>query len=153
MLNTVRFSFNRVVPKDTGDYPEIDPKLLSVPGQPPPGLSPGSSITAWEGSPKPVDFFITNRFNYQDDVNWTLGAHSLQLGGMLERYQINLSGPNRPYGAWSFSNLRNFLQAIPNRLRGTPPRRRWSGFRRSRPTWERSASCARSSRASPRAAP
>jgi hypothetical protein len=120
-LNTFRFSLNRVFPGDAGVYPEFPAELLSVPGQAPPSLNPGSAITGYGGASKPLDYFITNRFNEQDDVNLTLGAHSLQFGGMLERMQLNENQPNRPFGEWTFASLTAFLGATPNRYRGTPP--------------------------------
>ncbi len=121
MLNRATFSFNRVDPQDRGSYPQIPANLLSVPGQPPPGLQPGSGITNWEGPPKPLDRWLTNRFNFQDDVNWTRGGHSLQFGGMVERLQFNEDQPNRPFGEWTFRDLENFLLGNPRRYRGTPP--------------------------------
>jgi outer membrane receptor protein involved in Fe transport len=122
VLNTVHFAFNRVVPVDSGTYPSVPANLLSIPGQAPPGLNPGSNITGWEGFQKPpADRWTTNRFAYNDDVNLTLTNHSLQFGGMAERMQFNMDQPNRPYGTWGFSGLSAFLQGQPNNFRGTPP--------------------------------
>ena len=116
MLNTLTISFNRVDPIDKGTYPQVGPDLISAPGQPPAGVGYG-----WEGSAKPLDRFLTNRFGYKDDVNLTLGSHTLQFGGMLERMQLNENQPNRPYGAWTFSDITTFLSATPRQFRGTPP--------------------------------
>jgi outer membrane receptor protein involved in Fe transport len=126
VLNTVRFAFNRVDPQDIGKYPQVDASLLSVPGAvSPPTITPGS-VTANSGAPKPFDRWVTNRYNIQDDMNWTLGGHALQFGGMLERMQFNLINPNRPYGTWSWNELYDFLRfgqagvPGPNNYRGTP---------------------------------
>ena len=131
MLNTFRASFNRVDPIDRGIYPDVPQGLLSIPGQVTPSLSPGTGITSWSGNTKPLDRWVTNRFNFKDDINLTLGSHSMQFGGMMERMQFNMDQPNRPYGEWTFSNLENFLTVgnvdsrgrtiIPRRYRGTPP--------------------------------
>lgn len=122
MLNTARFSFNRVNPTDTGTYPAASPNMLPAPGQTaPPAIIISSGITNLEGAPKPLDYFISNRFTVQDDVNYTLGKHSLQFGGSLERLQFNKCEPDRPFGEWSFSSLATFLQGVPNTFRGAPP--------------------------------
>ena len=120
-LNTFRASFNRVDPIDQGLYPDVAEALLSVPGQVTPSLAPGSGVTSWSGNTKPLDRWVTNRFNFKNDVNLTLGGHSLQFGGMIERLQFNMDQPNRPYGEWTFRNLEAFLKASPRRYRGTPP--------------------------------
>src|SRR5207244_3352604 len=120
-LNTAHFSFNREFAGERGVYPDFPANLLSVPDQPiPPGLLPGSGITGYEGFSKPVDTYASNRFNYQDDINLTLGGHSLQFGGMLERMRLNENQPNRPFGEWSFSNLTSFLTGVANQYQGTP---------------------------------
>lgn len=120
-LSTSRFSLNRVTPQLGGKYPQVPAQLLSVPGQPPPGLTPGGGITAWAGAPQPTSWFITNRFNFAEDADLTLGPHSLQFGGMFERTQLNESNPNRSQGDWSFASLEQFLLGTPRQYRGTPP--------------------------------
>jgi outer membrane receptor protein involved in Fe transport len=45
----------------------------------------------------------------------------LKYGALVERMQFNQSFPNRGYGVWTFSSVTNFLNAVPNRYRGTPP--------------------------------
>jgi outer membrane receptor protein involved in Fe transport len=122
LLNTGRFSFNRVVPGTNHLLPQTEPYLIPIPGQSdPPGIEPGSGISPLTGTEGPGNFFLTNRFALNDDLNLTLGSHSLQFGGMFERLQYNLYFPSRPYGEWRFSNLENFLRAVPDRYRGAPP--------------------------------
>ncbi|HWP85212.1 MAG TPA: TonB-dependent receptor, partial [Terriglobia bacterium] len=123
-LNTARFHFNRVVPRDTGDHPPAAPGVTVVPGQSaPPSVNPGSGIATFGGAGFATDptYMISNRFTVQDDVNWTLGDHALAFGGMLERLQFNGSFPNRGYGVWTFSNVTNFLQGIVQTYRGAIP--------------------------------
>ncbi len=120
-LSTFRFSFNRVEPSDQGIYPKVPAELLSVPGQPPPSLAPGSGITSWSGYPRPLDYWQTNRINVQQDSNLTLGPHSLEYGGMLEGLRFGMSNPNRPFGDWTFASLEQFLLGSPRQYRGTPP--------------------------------
>lgn len=122
LLSSFRFSFNRVVPGTTHIVPQVtDPALISVPGNTDPAaIDPGSGITPETGTENPGSFFITNRFAFHDDINLTLGSHSLQFGGMAERMRYNSYNPFRPYGEWRFPNLASFLQATPDRFRGTP---------------------------------
>ena len=121
-LNTFRFHFNRVVPLDTATFPTVAPELLSAPGQSiPPQLAPGSGITPYAGFATPPTYFISNRFTFQDDVNKTIGAHSLQFGGMFERLQFNGEFPNRFFGVWTFTSLQNFLTGTLSSYRGAPP--------------------------------
>jgi Carboxypeptidase regulatory-like domain len=116
ILNTHTFSVNRVDPIDKGNYPKVGPELTSIPGQATTSVGYG-----WGGAPKPLDRWTTNRFNYRDDVNWTLGKHTVQFGGMLERMQFNMNQPSRPFGQWTFADIQQFLLARPRQYRGTPP--------------------------------
>ena len=125
LLNTVRFHFNRVNPLDVGNYPPPAPGVTLVPGQNvPPEVDPGSGITNFGGfgalSTAP-SYMISNRFTYQDDVNLTKGAHSLQFGGFIERFQLNSLKPNRSNGVWGFSSIAQFLAGVPQTYRGAIP--------------------------------
>ncbi|HWP84111.1 MAG TPA: TonB-dependent receptor [Terriglobia bacterium] len=111
MLNTARVAFNRVDPQDVGKYADVDASFLSVPGAvAAPTISPGGGVSPNSGAPKPFDRWVTNRYNLQDDMNWTLGGHAIQFGGMIERLQFNMINPNRPYGTWTWSNFEDFLR-------------------------------------------
>src|SRR3990172_517263 len=134
MLNTVRFHFNRIDPQDVGTYPSVDPSLTSSTTTTiPTAITPGTGVTANEGAPKPIDRWTTNRYNFQEEMSWTVGGHSLQYGGMAERMQFNMVTPNRPYTIWNWDNLSDFLQygstgstvcivsgCAPTSYRGTP---------------------------------
>jgi len=124
LLNTAAFHFNRVYPLDTGDALPPGPGITVTPGQPdPPQISPGSGITMYGGggyATKPT-YMISNRFSYMDDAILTLGSHTLEFGGMMERYQFNSSLFNRSFGVWSFSSLSDFLVSRVNTYRGAPP--------------------------------
>ena len=134
MLNTVRFHFNRIDPQDVGSYPSVDASLTSSSTTTiPAAISPGTGVTPNEGAPKPIDRWVTNRYNFQEEMSWTLGGHALQFGGMIERMQFNMITPNRPYTTWTWDNLADFLQygspgttvcivsgCAPSSYRGTP---------------------------------
>ena len=115
LLNTFQFSANAVRPEDFATAPKLPSDLLSVPGQNPPVLGYGFGIDSG------TSHYITNRFNLQNDMSWTLTNHSLKFGGMLERLQSNITNVNRPQGAWTFANVEQWLLANPRQYRGTPP--------------------------------
>jgi hypothetical protein len=118
----VRLSYNRVVPRTDHDVPPPpSPETISVPGQPDMAAFEGfSGVNGMRNTEGPGSFYVTNRFAFHDDMNLTLGSHAMQFGGMVERLRYNPYQPFRPYAEWRFSNLVNFLQAIPDRVRGTP---------------------------------
>src|SRR5205823_8038995 len=115
LLNTFQFSANGVKPEDFATAPKIPDDLVSVPGQNPPTLGYGFGLDSG------TSHYITNRFNVQNDMTWTLTNHSLRLGGMLERLQTNIMNSNRNQGEWTFANVEQWLVANPRRYRGTPP--------------------------------
>jgi outer membrane receptor protein involved in Fe transport len=115
LLNTFQFSANGVRPEDFATTPKIPDDLLSVPGGNPPTLGYGFGLDSG------TSHYITNRFNVQNDITWTLTNHSLRFGGMLERLQSNITNVNRPQGAWTFANVEQWLLANPRQYRGTPP--------------------------------
>ena len=121
MLNTVRVAFNRIDPQDRGTYPQVPEDLKAVPGAiAPPEITMGDVDTN-SGAPKPLDRWVTNRYNFQDDMNWTLGGHALQFGGMVERMQFNMLQPNRPFTTFTWNEITDFLRGSrATRFRGTP---------------------------------
>lgn len=148
LLNTVRVHFSRVFPFDDGRAPAVPAGVFITPGQnDPPQLSPGTVSTIGGGGfdTKP-NYHLSNRYTYQDDAIWTVGGHSLQMGGMAERLQYNSNRSSRDFGVWTWPSLQHFLAgtcgnlpaglSIPNqcrtpgataqtttesRFRGTPP--------------------------------
>ena len=120
-LNTFRFAYNRVVPGTDHIFPAAT-GTSSVPDQPDPaGVEPGSGLGVRNGTENPRSTYETKRFAFHDDVNTTMGNHTIQFGGMFERFHYNPNVPFRPYTDWRFGDIADFLQAIPDRLRGTPP--------------------------------
>ncbi|MBI2819307.1 MAG: TonB-dependent receptor [Acidobacteria bacterium] len=119
-LNTFRFAFNRTAPGDVSTHPTWPAELLSVPNQDNPPLLGVSGLETLGGSQKPRNRFITNRFEFVDDINLNRGNHNLQFGVNFQRMQFNMEQPERPNGQWSFNSLRNFLLGVPSQYRGTP---------------------------------
>jgi len=120
-LETLRFSFNRVFPFDSILGPHGPALVTSVPGQEVAGISPGNGVTGFGNGMGPGTRWVSNRYNVQDDLNYTVSAHALKFGGYFERMQLNQNQPNRPNGTWTFASLRDFLLMIPSNYRGTPP--------------------------------
>jgi hypothetical protein len=120
-LNTVRFSYNRIVPGTDHIFPGATPQTVSIAGWPDPaGIEPGSGISVRSGTENPKSGYETKRFAFHDDVNTTRGNHTIQFGGMFERLHYNPFVPFRPYGEWRFADISEFLQGVPDRFRGTP---------------------------------
>lgn len=120
VLNTLRFAFNRTAPGDQSTHMEVAPDLMSVPNQNNPPLLAVAGLATTGGNQKPEDYFITNKFEVADDFSWTVGRHTLMMGGNFQRLQFNEMQPERPGGQWAFNSLANFLRAVPSQYRGTP---------------------------------
>jgi len=120
LLNSTHFQFDRVTPADLGGYPATPAGAFSYPGAAPPAFVV-TGLTSVEGLTKPLDYYTTNRFGFQDDVNLVRGNHSMSFGGMFERIQFNMQVPDRPFGEWTFNSLSGLLAATPTQYRGTPP--------------------------------
>jgi len=121
LLSTFRFSWNKVTPGTDHSIPPAPEGTISVPGQPDMAAFEGfSGINGLRNTEGPGSTYETQRFAFHDDINYTMGNHSMQLGGMLERMHYNPYQPFRPYGEWRFGSLADFLTATPNRVRGTP---------------------------------
>ncbi len=65
---------------------------------------------------------IQNRFTEADDVVWTKGAHTLHIGGYVQRVDSNVFYPFRDGSVWTYSNgLSQFLSGTAaDSFTGTP---------------------------------
>jgi carboxypeptidase family protein/TonB-dependent receptor-like protein len=54
-----------------------------------------------------------NSYQLYDDANWIHGAHSIKIGGGVEREMYNPTAFQNPGGRWKFSSLSNFLTGVP----------------------------------------
>ena len=87
LINSVRFGGNRTFSKSDG-LPVNPPGPNSlVPGQPFGGLTvgegTGSAPISFMGSSNDRWFPYTTE-TYSDDINWTRGAHGIQIGGSVQ---------------------------------------------------------------------
>ncbi len=120
LLNTVRFGYSRVVsiaPTTVSLNTPLaaDPALGFVPGLPV-GLINIGGIANFQGGAGAVGEFDFHLNSYQvyDDVSWTKGRHSLQMGFSFERLQNNQLGTANPNGQYTFSSLSTFLTNKPS---------------------------------------
>ncbi|HWP86104.1 MAG TPA: TonB-dependent receptor [Terriglobia bacterium] len=108
VLNTARFGFSRTFPDDKTVQDPIDPSLFFVPGVNQLGdLSPSGVSGVGDGVTG--EYRVLNSFQYVDDVNWTVGRHSMKFGFSWNRIQFNGWNPARDAGNYSFNSLENFL--------------------------------------------
>lgn len=80
------------------------------------GIGSGVS-TVGPGQIGPVRY-AQNKFSFGDDIFWTKGDHSLRFGGGVTRIQTNGLHMFPGGGSWTFSNISNFFQNIPNSFQG-----------------------------------
>jgi hypothetical protein len=120
LLNTVRLGYSRVVSIAPTTVSLINPlaadtSLGFVPGLPV-GLINVGGISNFQGGKGAVGEFDFHMNSYQiyDDVSWTKGKHSLQMGFSFERLQNNQLGTANPNGQYTFSSLTNFLTNKPS---------------------------------------
>ena len=120
LLNTVRFGFSRVV--------SIAPTTISLinplAGATALGFAPGRAvgliniggIANFQGGAGAVGEFDFHYNSYQvyDDVSWSKGRHSIQMGFSFERLQNNQLGTANPNGQYTFSSLATFLTNKPS---------------------------------------
>ncbi len=119
LLNTARFGFSRAGFNFMGSVPS-DVAAVSgtfVPGKPVGAIviagstaSNGSSQITGAGSNVGSNNQITrNLFTFDDHVYLTLGSHTLEAGGWLQRLQSNDNLAQNQYGQASFASLATFL--------------------------------------------
>ena len=119
LLNTVRFGYSRVVSIapttiSVTSPAAADPALGFVPGRAV-GLINIGGISSCQGGAGTVGEFDFHMKSYQvyDDLSWTKGKHSIQMGFSFERLQNNQLGTANPNGQYIFSSLSTFLTNQP----------------------------------------
>jgi hypothetical protein len=122
LVNSARAGFSRdAVANDIGvsaiNPLAKDPSLAAIPGEFAAQVSvPG--LTPFGGGVNGNSHFLYywNSFQGYDDAFWTHGAHSLKLGGAVERMEFNALGARDASGLFSFATLTNFLTNKPKRF-------------------------------------
>ena len=91
----------------------------------PPGIAPmdgslgiGSGVSSvGPGQIGPIRY-AQNKAGFTEELFWIKGGHSLRFGGGATRIQTNGLHMFPGGGSWSFSNISNFFQDIPNSFQG-----------------------------------
>ncbi|HXG65847.1 MAG TPA: TonB-dependent receptor, partial [Blastocatellia bacterium] len=113
-LNSVRFGFSRT--NFASDFPfivPVAPELSFVPGQPM-GAFSLQGISELRPSLAAPRSFVLNTFEVNDQFIYNRGAHSLKIGGLVRRYQLNADSALVPYGVYVYGGgLRPFLTGTP----------------------------------------
>jgi hypothetical protein len=127
-MNVVRFGFTRAR-TFVSDEPQValDPNLRFLAGRDIVGQitfsasSLGGSITN-TGSSQSVDRrFVVNDFDTSDQVYLFRGAHSIQIGGQVQRIQHNENFQNNERATFLFPDLLNFLVGKATRFTAPVP--------------------------------
>jgi outer membrane receptor protein involved in Fe transport len=121
-VNSLRGTYNRS--NFRSDYPftiPVDPSLAFVPGR-----EMGAYNLAGVDPLRDVNnegrSFILNQFEVNDQFSYSLGAHSLKIGGSFRRYQMNANSAFLNNGVFVFGGgLDRFLTANPLLLVVTLP--------------------------------
>ncbi|MBI3951800.1 MAG: TonB-dependent receptor [Acidobacteria bacterium] len=75
--------------------------------------SGGSSLSILGNDPESPLKMVKNYFPFNDDLVITRGAHTLKLGGMVERFQDNWFRAQLFTGNWVFTSLNDLLAGNP----------------------------------------
>jgi hypothetical protein len=119
LLNTARVGFSRASFFFMGSVPDAVAAVSGtfVPGKPVGAVviagstaSNGSSQITGAGANVGSNNAITrNLFTYDDHIYYTVGAHTIEAGGWLQRLQSNDNLAQNQYGQASFASLATFL--------------------------------------------
>lgn len=126
VLGRTHISFNRTILRsaDVG-LPGFTFPVFSFDGSDTPGRiivsgsaagasSIGSALSPWGGGTTNPKRYAQNLFQYKEDIFWTSGSHALKFGAYLERIQLNDRSGFHDGGTYTFSNLTDFVNGVPN---------------------------------------
>jgi hypothetical protein len=120
VLSVSRIGFSRSATRSgviTDVYNPLleDQSLGFVPGQNIGAISvPGISFSGNGPGATNVNELVFNSFQGHQNLYITKGAHSLKMGGSVERMQYNCDIPNLNGGSFSFGSLPDFLRNRPS---------------------------------------
>ncbi len=119
-VNAARVGFNRDNVRNQFTPTAINPlagnlALGSLTGQAPPRLSVHGGITDFFGGTNGGSHYLHtwNSYQYYDDAIWTKGAHTIKLGGGVERMLYNEHTFQEPAGRYQFNDYVGFLEGVP----------------------------------------
>jgi len=114
LLNMFRAGYNRSLNNFFPDFVPNAEALSFVPGVPMGSLSPGSGNSAIGPNQIATLFQAQNVYQFEDNLTYTRGPHTMKFGVSLERFQWNTDQRNNVQGAYTFNTFGNFLQAGPS---------------------------------------
>lgn len=119
VINIARVSFSRTnIAATAGD---THPALQFFPGAGRPDatvtVAALTAIGTGGASPAPAGQ-VQNRYTEGDDIDWTLGAHSLKFGASIARIQSSTLWPYESQSSWSFSSIALFLAGAAKSVTG-----------------------------------
>jgi len=121
-VNAARVGFNRdnvqnqFTPTAINPLASLDNTTTgAIAGQGPPRLSVHGGITDFFGGVDGGSHYLHawNSYQYNDDAIWTKGAHTIKIGGSIERMDYNEHTFQEPSGRYQFNDYVGFLEGIP----------------------------------------
>ncbi len=122
-VNSIRGTYNRS--KFSSAFPfivPIDPSLSFLPGQSM-GAYSLAGVSALRESLTDGRRFVLNQFELNDQFIYSMGAHSVKVGGSIRRYQLNTDSAFLKDGLFIYQQggLAQFLAGTPDILYTTLP--------------------------------
>jgi hypothetical protein len=121
-VNAARVGFNRDNVRNSFSPTAInplaalnDPTTQAILGQAAPRLSIHDGVTDFFGGVEGGSHYLHayNSYQYYDDAIWTKGAHTIKIGGGIERIDYNQHTFQEPAGRYQFVDYTGFLEGIP----------------------------------------
>jgi hypothetical protein len=119
-VNAARVGYNRDNVRNQFTPTAINPlagntALGAITGQAAPRLSVHDGVTDFFGGTNGGSHYLHtwNSYQYYDDAIWTKGAHTIKIGGGVERMLYNQHTFQEPSGRYQFNDYVGFLEGIP----------------------------------------
>jgi hypothetical protein len=115
VLNAARVGYSRThvvnVNPTTAVNPAAKDSSLGTLGQNAPEINIGGGYTRMPGGVGVGSYYLHtfNNYEFYDDAFWTHGAHTLKIGGGVERMQYNYEAFQNQGGLWKFPSLAALL--------------------------------------------
>jgi hypothetical protein len=118
LLNTARFSFSRTKFSSIGNLQGLPANPSIVPGFPVGEIQVGGYDQL--GPAEPLSYGTQNIYALSDDVNLSLGKHSLKFGSLLMRWNEGTQAANSQNGFLSFPSPDQLFASTPSLVEFEP---------------------------------
>ncbi|MEJ2109755.1 MAG: TonB-dependent receptor [Acidobacteriota bacterium] len=130
ILNVLRFGFSRNHDGSAWELDALPNEFSLVPGKPLGRIRVGGLSSVGVDTYRP-NLWISNVFDVNDTISWSMGEHTVKFGGQFKRTQVQTVADLRYSGEVAFSSLEKFLEGAPTRFAGAlPGSSSYRGFRR-----------------------